>query len=160
MILGSATPSFETYVNAQRSKITRLDLRSRHHGGALPAVEVVDLTQFDSNETKRTLFTPTLIEAVRQTLARKTVAWRGHLCRQRTSVCRFAQPDKTAQDSSNSVHRCPFDLESPKSWQQTIMTDRKGCSPGKAPAFRITLRSGAGCPSWRTPLYRCAGGVS
>jgi primosomal protein N' (replication factor Y) len=43
VVLGSATPSFETFLNARKGKLTRLDLRTRPHGGALPRVELVDL---------------------------------------------------------------------------------------------------------------------
>ncbi|HMK35622.1 MAG TPA: primosomal protein N' [Desulfomonilaceae bacterium] len=66
VVLGSATPSFESFVNAQRGKITRLDLPSRYHGGALPAVELVDLKTNTKNN--RSFLTPRLINAVRETL--------------------------------------------------------------------------------------------
>ncbi len=70
-ILGSATPSFESYVNAMRGKITRLDLRARHHGGALPSVELVDLRQEGAKTQKGSLLTPRLLQAVGEALERK-----------------------------------------------------------------------------------------
>lgn len=70
VILGSATPSFETYVNAQRGKITRLDLPQRHHGGALPTVEVVDLKETGSGTAKGGFLTPPLLHEVREALGR------------------------------------------------------------------------------------------
>ena len=71
VILGSATPSFETYVNAQRGKITRLDLPKRHHGGKLPTVELVDLKETGGGGAKGGFLTPTLVEAVKEALDRK-----------------------------------------------------------------------------------------
>ena len=42
VVLGSATPSLESWVNATRGKYTLLSLPERVGGGALPEVEVVD----------------------------------------------------------------------------------------------------------------------
>ena len=71
VILGSATPSFETFVNAQRGKIARVDLPSRHHGGALPAVELVDLKGTKGKGNQGAFLTPILIDAMEQALSRK-----------------------------------------------------------------------------------------
>jgi primosomal protein N' (replication factor Y) (superfamily II helicase) len=71
VILGSATPSFETFVNAQRGKITRVDLPCRHHGGALPAVELVDLKGTKGKGNQGAFLTPILISAMETALARK-----------------------------------------------------------------------------------------
>jgi primosomal protein N' (replication factor Y) (superfamily II helicase) len=68
IILGSATPSFETFLNAQKGKITRLDLPSRHHGGELPRVTLVDLKSA-MGKRDRAFLTPPLVEAVGQTLS-------------------------------------------------------------------------------------------
>ncbi|MFH1117741.1 MAG: primosomal protein N' [Pseudomonadota bacterium] len=69
VILGSATPSFETYVNAQRGKIARLDLPKRHHGGGLPTVELVDLKEH-RDALKEAFLTPVLLHEVKEALAR------------------------------------------------------------------------------------------
>ena len=71
VILGSATPSFETFVNAQRGKITRLDLPSRPHGGGLPTVELVDLKVAKGKKHGGAFLTPVLVEAIGQALAAK-----------------------------------------------------------------------------------------
>jgi len=71
VVLGSATPSFETFVNAQRGRIARLDLPSRHHGGGLPAVELVDLKNAKGSGSRGAFLTPVLLDAVRETLACK-----------------------------------------------------------------------------------------
>jgi primosomal protein N' (replication factor Y) len=70
VVLGSATPSFETFVNAQRGKITRLDLPGRYHGGALPAVELVDLKAAVKPNQKRAFLTPPLLKAISDALGR------------------------------------------------------------------------------------------
>jgi len=71
VILGSATPSFETFVNAQRGKITRLDLPGRYHGGALPNVELVDLKTAVKSDQKRAFLTPPLLRAIADVLERQ-----------------------------------------------------------------------------------------
>jgi primosomal protein N' (replication factor Y) len=71
VILGSATPSFETFVNAKRGKITRLDLPGRYHGGALPAVELVDLTAAVKPNQRRAFLTPPLLKAISEALERQ-----------------------------------------------------------------------------------------
>jgi primosomal protein N' (replication factor Y) (superfamily II helicase) len=71
VILGSATPSFETFVNAQRGKITRLDLPSRHHGGSLPTVDLVDLRECKGRDAMRAFLTPALVDAVSEALRRR-----------------------------------------------------------------------------------------
>ena len=48
-VLGSATPSLESWANAQHGKYTLLSLPDRVGGGALPKVEVVDLRAVTGN---------------------------------------------------------------------------------------------------------------
>ena len=43
VVLGSATPSFESYYNAQNNKYRLIQLRSRFGAAALPRVEIVDM---------------------------------------------------------------------------------------------------------------------
>ncbi len=70
VILGSATPSFETFVNARRGRIARLDLPTRHHGGGLPAVKLVDLKTVKAHQRRGTFLTGELVRAIEATLAR------------------------------------------------------------------------------------------
>jgi primosomal protein N' (replication factor Y) len=63
VILGSATPSLESFYNTQREKYTTLHLSQRVGGGVLPKVDIVDLRR-----EKTTLFSPPLQEAVAQNL--------------------------------------------------------------------------------------------
>jgi primosomal protein N' (replication factor Y) len=43
LLLGSATPSIETYESARRGAITHLKLRTRPGGGKMPRVEMIDM---------------------------------------------------------------------------------------------------------------------
>jgi primosomal protein N' (replication factor Y) (superfamily II helicase) len=69
VILGSATPSFETFLNTQRGKITRANLPVRHHGGGLPDVQLVDLKE--TKIKKKAFLTQTLMDAIKIALAAK-----------------------------------------------------------------------------------------
>lgn len=68
VILGSATPSFESFVNAARGRIRRLDLPSRHHGGGLPSVEIVDLKAVKPHEKKGAFLTSTVVKSIQAAL--------------------------------------------------------------------------------------------
>jgi primosomal protein N' (replication factor Y) len=63
VILGSATPSLESFYNAQQGKYHLLHLAQRVGGGVLPNVDIVDLKR-----EKHTLFSPPLQEAVAKNL--------------------------------------------------------------------------------------------
>jgi primosomal protein N' (replication factor Y) len=63
VILGSATPSLESFYNAQRGKYTTLHLSQRVGGGMLPNVDIVDL-----RSEKHTLFSPPLQKAMAKNL--------------------------------------------------------------------------------------------
>jgi primosomal protein N' (replication factor Y) len=61
VMLGSATPSLETWQAAQRGKYRRLELPSRIGEGALPAVRLVDMNL----QPKKTVLASTLVDAIR-----------------------------------------------------------------------------------------------
>ncbi len=63
VIIGSATPSLESFYNAQRGKYQTLHLTQRVAGGVLPHVDIVDL-----RGKKPTLLSPPLQEAVARNL--------------------------------------------------------------------------------------------
>jgi primosomal protein N' (replication factor Y) len=65
MVLGSATPSLESFYNAERGKFHLLCLPSRVGGGILPTVEVVDLKQ-----DKYAVLSPPLHHALGENLKR------------------------------------------------------------------------------------------
>ena len=69
-ILGSATPSLESWSNARRGRYERLDLTRRVHGGDPPPVQVVDM-RGELAETKRPkLFSRVLERGLAATLER------------------------------------------------------------------------------------------
>lgn len=63
VILGSATPSLESFYNAQRGKFQYISLPQRVAGGILPQVEIVNL-----KGEKHTLLSSTLKEALAENL--------------------------------------------------------------------------------------------
>ncbi|MGB9616938.1 MAG: replication restart helicase PriA, partial [Desulfomonilaceae bacterium] len=70
VILGSATPSFETFENARRGKITRIDLPERYHAGQMPTVEIVDLKDSKRIADRKGFLTPLLLSHIRDMLDR------------------------------------------------------------------------------------------
>jgi primosomal protein N' (replication factor Y) (superfamily II helicase) len=76
-VLGSATPSLESWRNATGGKFTRLSLPERVGGGALPPVEVIDLRTLREGGGggagrggSPTILSPRLVEAVHARLER------------------------------------------------------------------------------------------
>ncbi len=63
VVLGSATPSIESYSNTLQSRYRKHEMQSRPLGGQLPEVKIADLRNADS------LLTQTLVEKTRQALA-------------------------------------------------------------------------------------------
>ncbi len=67
-ILGTATPSMESYHNAQTGKYGLVTLSTRYQGLQLPRIEVVDVKDLRHRKMMRGAFSPTLLAAVRQAL--------------------------------------------------------------------------------------------
>ncbi len=70
VILGSATPSLETYHNAHIGKYTYLQLGERIGGRQLAGVRVVDMRQAFSQHGKQQVFSDELKQALQETQAR------------------------------------------------------------------------------------------
>ncbi len=73
IVLGSATPSLESYHNARRKKYRLLELHTRATEQKMPIVRVIDL-RLESRKTKSgavAIFTPELKEAITQRLERR-----------------------------------------------------------------------------------------
>ena len=66
VVLGSATPSIETYYNAMQNKFGYYHLKERFSDGALPQMEIVDTKK--QNEQSAILM-PQLLEAIKATVA-------------------------------------------------------------------------------------------
>lgn len=71
VILGSATPSLETYHNCVRRKYTLLEMPERADDRKMPLVRVVDMRQAARQEKGIPIFSPQLKEAITQRLERK-----------------------------------------------------------------------------------------
>ena len=71
VVLGSATPSLESYYNAQRGKYRLLEMPARADDKKMPIVRVVDMRQVARHEKKNFIFSPVLKEAILQRLERK-----------------------------------------------------------------------------------------
>jgi primosomal protein N' (replication factor Y) len=71
VVLGSATPSVESYHNAQTGKYTYLRLQTRYGDRALAAVEIVDMREVFKRHGKQQTFSDELTEAIAETHARR-----------------------------------------------------------------------------------------
>jgi primosomal protein N' (replication factor Y) (superfamily II helicase) len=74
VLLGSATPSIESYYNAQTGKYGFVTLKERFGKTALPEIVLVDLRIERERKTLREDFTTALIDALAQTLAQQEQA--------------------------------------------------------------------------------------
>ena len=71
ILLGSATPSLESYTNCIDGKYTLVELHSRAIAQHLPRVEIVDMRVQKRKKTINGVFSNTLQEAIGETLERK-----------------------------------------------------------------------------------------
>jgi len=71
LILGSATPSLESYFESETGKIERLCLSERIEKRPLPAVQIIDMRRQPQFEKRERVYSSPLEEAVRNSLARK-----------------------------------------------------------------------------------------
>ncbi len=70
VVLGSATPSLESFYNCHRGKFSLLELPERVDHQKMPHVRVVDMRQAATKEKGTPLFSPQLKEAITQRLER------------------------------------------------------------------------------------------
>lgn len=70
VVLGSATPSLETFHNAQRGKYVYIRLPGRVGDRPLARVETIDMREVFQELGKQQALAPQLIEAIRETTAR------------------------------------------------------------------------------------------
>ena len=71
VVLGSATPSLESFHNARRGKYQLLELPTRADDKKLPVVRVIDMRQAARKEKGPSIFSPQLKEAITQRLEKK-----------------------------------------------------------------------------------------
>nr|WP_106784108.1 primosomal protein N' [Lysinibacillus timonensis] len=70
VILGSATPSLESYARAKKNVYTLLTLKNRALNQSLPEVQVVDMRE-ELKKGNRSMFSESLVEAIRTRLISK-----------------------------------------------------------------------------------------
>ena len=73
LVLGSATPSLESLVNAEQGRYTLLILSQRATGATMPTMKVVHLgsKELQDDMSRMALLSPPLIAAIENTLAKK-----------------------------------------------------------------------------------------
>lgn len=67
-LLGTATPSMESYYNAQQGKYGLVELKTRYKGIQLPEIQVVDVKDLRRRKMMSGPFSPQLLTAVREAL--------------------------------------------------------------------------------------------
>ena len=68
VLLGTATPSMESYYNAQQGKYGLVELKTRYKDLQLPEIQVVDVKDLRHRKMMRGPFSPQLLAAVREAL--------------------------------------------------------------------------------------------
>jgi len=127
VVLGSATPSLESYFNAKKNKYALLELPDRVEQRPLPEVEIVDMRVEFQETGKEQVISRKLVEEIRQRLERKEQAMvllnrRGYsplaLCRAcgNRMECRNCAIAMTHHKRSNRMvcHYCGFMAPVPK----------------------------------------------
>ncbi|MBR1409575.1 MAG: primosomal protein N' [Prevotella sp.] len=70
VLLGTATPSLETYHNAKTGKYALVELTERYKGIELPEIQVVDIKDLQHRKMMNGPFSPLLLSKVREALER------------------------------------------------------------------------------------------
>lgn len=70
-LLGTATPSFESYYHARSGKYALVNLSTRYAQVALPEVQVVDIKELGRRKQMQGPFSPMMLEAIREALQAK-----------------------------------------------------------------------------------------
>jgi primosomal protein N' (replication factor Y) (superfamily II helicase) len=70
VILGSATPSVETYYNATTGKYGLSELMQRYGDFQLPPVEIIDTKKVERKDNSKVMLSPQLVEQVQKVLDR------------------------------------------------------------------------------------------
>ena len=71
VLLGTATPSFESYYNALHSKFGLVRIAERHGNASLPSTVVCDLKKETQQQQNKSIFSHQLVDAITQALAKK-----------------------------------------------------------------------------------------
>lgn len=119
VLLGSATPSLESYYNALHAKYSIVEMNTRFGDFKLPNLELIDTKLLMQKEKAKVMLSPPLIEAIKEVVARKRQVIlfqnrRGYTPYQICSVCgwipqcKFCDVSLTFHKFSNKLicHYC------------------------------------------------------
>lgn len=70
VLLGTATPSMESYYNTQTGKYGLVELKERYRGMELPEIQIVDVKDQRRRKLMKGPFSPVLVTRMREALAR------------------------------------------------------------------------------------------
>ena len=70
-LLGTATPSIETYYNARQGKYGLVELNKRHRQIQLPHIELVDIKELGRKKRMNGQFSPLLLQKIKEALESK-----------------------------------------------------------------------------------------
>ncbi len=70
VILGSATPSLESYYNAIKEKYSLVEIMERYGDVQLPQVDIIDTKTIEQKDRSKVLLSPQLVNAVQEVLER------------------------------------------------------------------------------------------
>jgi len=71
VVLGSATPSLESYANAQNGKYGKAVLAERFGNMQMPGIEIIDTRRINAKEKGKIMLSPQLVEAVEEVVGRQ-----------------------------------------------------------------------------------------
>ncbi len=124
VLLGSATPSVESYYNAKANKYGLVELKERFGESKLPEITIVDIAEAGRKEEMYSYFSKTLLEALGETVKNKEQVIlfqnrRGHTPFLQCGTCGFVAKcincdvSLTYHKSSNLLHchYCGFSEE-------------------------------------------------
>ena len=109
VLLGSATPSLETYNNAKQGKFGLVELKKRHQNVQLPAIELIDLQKKYKKRQMDGHFSDRLLEGIQDTLdaGEQVILFqnrRGYSSTQNCLTCGYV-PQCTQCDVSLTYHK-------------------------------------------------------
>ncbi|NVO08708.1 MAG: primosomal protein N' [Bacteroidales bacterium] len=126
VLLGTATPSIESYFNAQSGKYGQVDLNERYQGMQLPAVKVINTIEARKRKKMKSHFSDDLLFEIDQVLAKKEQAIlfqnrRGFApfieCNECAWVpkCEYCDVSLTLHKVNNQLvcHYCGYAIQSP-----------------------------------------------
>jgi primosomal protein N' (replication factor Y) len=70
VVLGSATPSLESYHNAVTGKYGKTEIMQRYGDVQLPPIEIIDTKKIEQKDRSKVMLSPQLVSAVQQVLDR------------------------------------------------------------------------------------------